>query len=823
MPVVPKRRLSEGHRKVTGAPSETDRATRNRKRTIVPDTNPLSARYDLLRDLPRGTIRKAWFTLAHLLLEPGSHVVDMGCADGAMAYAMAVLNPQCRFTGIDHDQTALAAARERYQRPNLDYVAGDIGAPDVMKPGSVDAIVNSFILHEIYSGSHYNDRSVIQTLENQMNLLKRDGIMFIRDFAMPMISDYVLMEMPDTPSTGDGLNTLSEADLLVWYSQHARPRQSPGCTGFFLEELPPRFPRTRLFRLPSKWAYEFIMRKDEREIWEDELPKEYTFFTEREYRKTLRAMGARVLYTAPHWDDHHVKNCFDGHFRMYEENGNPVSTPPTSFIAIAQKIGDALSMRLNERRSVSGVSSSIRIQAMRNEVDGRMIDVVTRDLATVDIIPWRRVNDETLNIFVHIGVPRGIVNAVPRNGRDLDGKRWSGHMTEAIALDSETLSAVRVGDAAAAATMMRNAVGLRPVAGRGFEDGPAFYPAPDFIDERIETRFIEVEAPGGPIEPKSLNPDLAGFQTKGRIVELDAQTVLNAISVGTIPNAQLELQILALYQKLGMRAESWVDTPLCLPEIDVPTSDIKDVLVKLPDGDSRYRSVRGNAGQWRPLHSVFVEEGHINGSLTGLASREIDFVISDEATENIAVILPLVKNLSGEVLAGYVTDYLPVPQRHKGSGLSVTAPTIPLPRDITSMEAARQYIADILKVQPENVTKLGESYFCHIGITPQRVYPFAVTAPVFGNGGPFGRGAYAPIDTLWQLLYWDNSTSFMKTMSMAYKNLGESSDLSPTWDFGRKLAASHDRPISTHATDMRGSGGEGGDNKKSESRKPLPK
>ncbi len=821
MPVVPKRRLSEGHRKVTGAPNETDRATRNRKRAIVPDTNPLSARYDLLRDLPRGTIRKAWFTLVHLLLEPGSHTIDMGCADGAMTYAMAVLNPQCRFTGIDHDKKAIAAAQERYQRPNLDYIIGDIGAPDVMKPGSVDAVVNSFILHEIYSGSHYNDRSVIQTLENQMSLLKRDGIMFIRDFAMPMVSEYVLMEMPDTPSTGDGLNALSEADLLVWYAEHARPRQNPGCTGFFLEELPPRFPRTRLFRLPSKWAYEFIMRKDEREIWEDELPKEYTFFTEREYRKTLRAMGARVLYTAPHWDDRHVKDCFDGHFRMYEENGNPVPTPPTSFIAIAQKIGDALSMRLNERRPASGASSSIRIQAMRNEVDGRMIDVVTRDLATVDILPWRRVNDEILNIFVHIGVPRGIVNAVPRNGRDLDGKRWSGHMTEAIALDSETLSPVRIGDAAAAATLMRDAVGLRPVAGRGFEDGPAFYPAPDFIDERIETRFIEVEAPNGPIEPKSINPDLAGFQTKGRIVELDAQTVLNAIAVGTIPNAQLELQILALYQKLGMKAESWVDTPLSLPEIDVQASDIKDVLVKLPAGDSRYRSVRGSAGQWRPLHSVFVEEGHVNGSLTGLASREIDFVVSDEATENIAVILPLVKNLSGEVLAGYVTDYLPVPQRHTGSGLSVTAPTIPLPRDITSIETARQYIADMLKVQPENVTKLGESYFCHIGITPQRVYPFAVTEPISGNDGPFGRGAYAPIDTLWQLLYWDNSTSFMKTMSMAYKNLGEASDLSPTWDFGKKLAASHDRPVTTHATDMRGS--EGGDNKKSDSRKPLPK
>jgi hypothetical protein len=365
------------------------------------------------------------------------------------------------------------------------------------------------------------------------------------------------------------------------------------------------------------------------------------------------------------------------------------------------------------------------------------------------------------------------------------------------------------------------------VHGKGFEAGPSLYPAPDFIDERIETRFIEVEAPNGTIEPKALSPDLVGFLSRGRIVELSAQSVLNAIAVGVIPNAQLELQIMALYQKLGMKAESWVDSPLSLPEVDVPVSDTKELLVKLAGDDTRYHPARGSAGQWRPLQSVFVEEGQVNGALMGLASRDLDFVVSDESTENIAVVLPLVKGLSGEVLAGYVTDYLPVPQRYKGSGFTVTAPTIPLPRDITSMEAARAYIADFLKVKPENVTRLGESYFCHLGVTPQRIYPFAVTEPVFGNGGPVGRGAYAPLDNLWMLMYWDNSTSFMKTMSMAYKALGESSDLSPTWDFGKKLSEHKDQAVSLRGTDMRGVVPTTKDEDKVQTdilnRKPLPK
>src|SRR5690606_32029214 len=104
----------------------------------------------------------------------------------------------------------------------------------------------------------------------------------------------------------------------------ARPRQDPGCGGFFLEELPARFPRTRLFRLPYKWAYEFIMRKDDRGHWETELPMEYTFYTERGFRKELRALGARLVYSAPYWDEDIIEKKFEGHFRLYDNRMNPL-------------------------------------------------------------------------------------------------------------------------------------------------------------------------------------------------------------------------------------------------------------------------------------------------------------------------------------------------------------------------------------------------------------------------------------------------------------------------------------------------------------------
>ncbi|MDB5491820.1 MAG: Trans-aconitate 2-methyltransferase, partial [Micavibrio sp.] len=601
-----RKNLRAGHRQAIGIDDVAEAKAKAEKERlhashIVPRENPLADRYDLLRDMPRKTIRKAWFTLAHLLLQPGATIVDMGCQSGDMLYAMAVLAPQFRFIGVDMDKALINNAKQTYNNlENLEYMSGDVGSPHLLPPDSVDAIVNSFILHEIYSGAWYNDRTVIQTLENQFNMLKPDGIMLIRDFAIPIASEYVLMEMPDLPSKGRDIESLSEADLLVAYAEQARPRQNPGCTGFFLEELPAQFPKTRLFRLPSKWAYEFIMRKDERHLWAEELPKEYAFFNESEYRKTLRNIGSRVLYTAPHWDDQYVKASFDGRFRLYDENGTLLGTPPTSFIAIAQKTGERVSLQLNERRAATNPQQTmLQINGMRNELDGRIIDVISRDVSTIEILPYRLTEMGELNVFVHIGAPRGITNAIPRHGRDLDGRRWSGHMTEAIAVDSAMVTSINDGDVKATQHLIRDVIGLDPVPNRALEAGPSYYPAPDFIDERIETRFIEVQEHKGQVEPRVLPSDLDGFQSKGRIVELPAQSILNAISVGTIPNAQLELQIQALFRKLGMKAEAWVDSPLALPEVDMPKQDMKQLLAALATQDNRYKKARSPAGQWR--------------------------------------------------------------------------------------------------------------------------------------------------------------------------------------------------------------------------------
>ncbi len=747
----------------------------------------------LLNSVPEAVIRKAWFTMSHLVLPPGSKIVDMGSSDGSMIFAMAVMNPDYNFIAIDQDRHLIRQSRDLYKLKNLEFTCGNMMDENILPEASVDAIIHSFVQHEIYTQTACNERIVQNMVENHFRFLKPEGLLFIREFSLKETA-YVLLEFPDeNRQKGEGVFGLSEPELLIQYSEKARPREDDSHRGFYLEELPPRFPQTRLFRLPYKWAYEFLLRKDDREYWDEELHKEYAFLTERDMRRMLKAIDARLLYSAPHWDQQIVKARFEKKFKMFDELGNPMGNPPTSFVTLAQKVGERRSLILSERKPSRTPTKNLRITAMRDDTNGRIQDVVCRDQEIVELIPYRIENNK-LSIFIHDGLPRALVNTVPRHGPNIDGKRWSGHMTEAVSIPLEVFNAIKPGDTKSTFNFAKDFLGLRITPGRDIEDGPGFYPAPDHIDERIQTKYLQVQAPEGPITPRHILSEISGFSTQGKIREVDAQRILNAIGVGLIPSSRLEIQILALYEKLDMPYEAWADCPLSIkteePEV---TTRMQELVDKMAQHDHRFREIRGTGGQMRTSHSIFVDEGQIKGGITGLASREIEFMLQEDKSQNTAVILPLTRGLNGEVMAGIIEDYLPVPQRYQGNGYIISCPSFTLPKEITNFELARKYIAEKFEVNIDCVSRMGESYFSHIGITPQRIYPFAVSTAGTKGWRKVGRGhgttSYTPLKNVWKLLYNDTYDSFMKVAAYAMKaTTGSNSDLSPSASFERKLA-----------------------------------
>jgi hypothetical protein len=164
----------------------------------------------------------------------------------------------------------------------------------------------------------------------------------------------------------------------------------------------------------------------------------------------------------------------------------------------------------------------------------------------------------------------------------------------------------------------------------------------------------------------------------------------------------------------------------------------QDVILKkweADENDQRFKRVRGSAGKMRTVRSLFIDEGMVDGRMEGMASSDADFALVEEETMNKAVIMPLTKDWNGNVMMGFQLEELPVPSRMGQAGKMVNLPSVNLPKDITSIDEAKIYIAEMFDTSPEYVTQMGESFFTDVDVTPQRLFFFAVGAGA--GGGPF--------------------------------------------------------------------------------------
>lgn len=696
-------------------------------------------------EMPEYIQRKAALISAHFLLPAGARVVDMGCETGEITYALAALNPRAEIIGVDRDEKSIAFARKNYRLPNLSYQLTDIGVPE-MEDDSVDGIINSNILHHVYSMGGYNPGDVTALLEKQMQKLKVGGTMLIRDYLMPPEGEFVLLELPNQPSEGTKPEDLSDADLLVNFSQTARPLTS-GCEGFFIEELMPRREGTRLFRLPHKWALEFIHRKNYRKDWVSELKEEYTFFTYQDYRREFARLGMRMVFSAPYSNPWVVKNCFKGRFQLYDEEYAPMGTPATNYFIVAQKVADKQSLVLEERRPSQKPVGDLQIMIVRDKKTGALHELVKRPGEYCDIVPYRITPDNRLVIYVRSGYPRPIVNAVSRGSFNLDGKKWSGHLIEPITMDTVNMTDDVEENRKMIFDYVNNYASLRAKSEESWYVGDTYFPSPDRIDEAIEPVFVEVENPQKPTWPIKEDKEV-NFTEIGTITELDGADIILASQVGLLPEPRLELHVFELMSRYNIPLPRWIgETMPKLPGQPIKPKDPEDILKEVEHAE--FEEEKKGAVTLKPVKSVFVEEGKVGRATRGLSAQDVEFIMTEDGIENIAVVVPISRDWDNNLLVALEPKILPVPNRLGGDGAMLNAPSFTLPRNVKTLEEAKAFIAEKFRVPTEQVGQLGESYFTHTGVTPQRVYPFIVSSPPEGGSGH--KPQYAMIKRLWKL------------------------------------------------------------------------
>jgi hypothetical protein len=177
------------------------------------------------------------------------------------------------------------------------------------------------------------------------------------------------------------------------------------------------------------------------------------------------------------------------------------------------------------------------------------------------------------------------------------------------------------------------------------------------------------------------------------------------------------------------------------------------------------------------VKAVFVEEGKLGRGTRGLSAQDVEFIVSEDGVENIALVVPISRDWDNNLLVALEPKIMPVPNRLGGDGVMLNAPSFTLPKDVRSIEDAKAFIADKFKVPIEQVAQLGESYFTHTGVTPQRIYPFVVSSPASAGTGPKWR--YAMMKSIWKL--WGHarfSGGLLKAVARMQMSINSNSDMS---------------------------------------------
>lgn len=661
---------------------------------------------------------------------------------------------------------ALRGAMRQF-KPGLRWVEpGD-------EASGLDLIVADGILQDAYSRDGKTMHAVREVLGSLIDKLKMGGRLILRENALMIPEQIVRLELPDhRAKVGDVDPAQAVIARLSEFAKTARPWLPDELQGFYLEELNPQRPQTRLFKLPLKWASEFVLRKDlNDEAWEESLQREFFLGSERSLRtQVLNMMGLRVVLSAPHWDSVRSSELHRT-FQLYSDDEMNAKLPPpaTELVLVAQKTADEDALWLVEQRSHERDAEGLGLTNLQNVKTGDMMTMVTGLDPETQIFPWCRLADNKLGVYMRCDIVKPMVCALPR-ANSIDGRRFSAHVNHPLRLETRNWEEMKVKGKSGIASWLFDETGLRIAPYSETVEGQLCFPAPDFIDQALGTVFVEVR-PDAP----STDPDFACYE---------ASDLLQAIHAGLLPSATLESQLWQLARHAGIEIVPLTDRGLENIPIDEDADDSLEVTdfealcrKLMPDENEKkagaFREVRGHSGDWRVTRSLFVAEG----SHGPQSAYDQEFVVNDGEPLHRAALMCLSRRLQGDTLAGFEIADCPVPTRYGKPGKMVRVPTISLPTSLRSMPEAREYIAQKLEVKPQDVIPCGEAVYTHIGVTPQKIFPFLITKSSWFKHYNY---VLTPLNDIRRLTQLDNHYSILWYWGAFMAFLGDNTEFTKT-------------------------------------------
>jgi len=664
--------------------------------------------------------QKVALTVAHLL--GVGELADMGMGSGTGSFALASLYPGLSVVGVDVDPGMVARAAERYRLPNLRFVVGDIAEP-CFPDGSVEAILDSSVLHHVTTFSGYDRAAAIRALGVQAAQLADHGVLVVRDFLDPGRGP-VWLDLPaDDGDASDDPRSCSTAALFERFATEFRAGREPAERGFVMTPVvvgaddPPLAERWRRYACDRLHAVEFVLRKDYRRDWELEVLEEYTYLTQPEFEATFAALGLRVLASTPIRNPWIVQHRFDGRFVLREAGAaEPLDWPATNYVIVGQRVGADRGVRFREEPCPEAPSELTLSHWRRLDLD-IVYDVVRRPGRTVDVVPWFT-DGGPVYVLARLGHPRPILASAGPGPRSLDGSAPVTWVHEALT--------VRQTDKPLGQTVeerLSELAGLGPDALLRFDRGPVYYPSPGGVQEEVRSVFVQV----APTSVAEADAGALGLSDAGPLRAIEARQLLRAAQVGGLPDARLELNVYALL--LGQRQDvgAWIGAELAVPDGEAPRAATTMRALAERPRRRRFREAppEASSGFLSITRARFAELA-ADGAEVG--ARTLEYVLPTRFSP-VTVAVACLRRAEGALWLGLDDDDLPASQRFDGHSELLVTPAWRLPRDVTGLRAAdafvRARLASEYGVTCGALTELGGRYHPSPAVTPEVVYPFA--------------------------------------------------------------------------------------------------
>lgn len=261
----------------------------------------------------------------------GRKVLDIGPGGGVLLDLIEQRMPEAVPVGIDISSNVIEALRQRKQREGRrwEVLQGDaLNLKDYVEAGTVDTVIFSSILHELYSyvplgGKKFNHDTVAAALASAFEVLADGGTIIIRDG---------IMSEPE-----DELRRVRflEADGMAWLERYAGDFAGRRIR---YEKLGPQEAL-----LPVNDAMEFLYTYTwGEEAYIHEVQEQFGYFTPSQYRAFIeQTLGSRAsIEVFRHYLQEGYTEALESRVEIMDDKGQSVPLPDsTCFIVIRKEAG----------------------------------------------------------------------------------------------------------------------------------------------------------------------------------------------------------------------------------------------------------------------------------------------------------------------------------------------------------------------------------------------------------------------------------------------------------------------------------------------------